>query len=109
MSQKKPKNLKPVAPVATPAAAPAEKAPTYTFSTQPKSDTAHLPFGKENFLHVGIGIGLVILGYILMAGEEFKDAKEFSLALNVSPFFTVGGYLYILYGILRRSKKKGDA
>ncbi|MCE3007317.1 MAG: DUF3098 domain-containing protein [Bacteroidetes bacterium] len=66
----------------------------------------HMPFVRENFVHLGIGIALLIIGYLFMSDDTFTDAAEFSTALYIAPFFTIGGYVYILFAILRGHRKR---
>ncbi len=62
-----------------------------------------LPFGKKNYIFLGIGIFLVFFGYFLMSGEEFVDVRDgFSLALHVCPWVIVAGLCVVGYGIMLR-------
>ncbi len=71
----------------------------------PVSAPPELPFTRKNYILVGIGFGLILLGFILMASENFIDATKFSLSLYVSPFLIIGGFAEIIYAILVREKK----
>lgn len=59
-----------------------------------------LPFKKKNILYILIGVGLIVLGYLLMATEDFIDATEFSLSLWVCPVLIIGGHIVVAYGII---------
>lgn len=51
---------------------------------------------------------MVLLGYILMATENFIDATEFSLSLHVSPVLIILGHVVVVAGILYRPKSDGS-
>lgn len=62
-----------------------------------------LPFGKKNYIFIGLGVFLTLFGYWLMAGEEFVDVEDgFSMALHVCPWIIVGGLCVVGYGIMLR-------
>lgn len=59
-----------------------------------------MPFGMLNYLICGGGLLMVILGFYLMAGEKFIDAKEYSRALYVAPPVIIIGFAVIAVGIM---------
>ncbi len=62
-----------------------------------------LPFTKENYYLLLIGVGVIILGYILMEIGGAYDA----LALVVSPIILVIGYCVIIpFAIFYKKKEK---
>ena len=69
-----------------------------------------LPFSKENYVLIAVGIGLLVLGFILMSGggsdnpEVFSD-KIFSFRrLTLAPLVVMGGFGTVLYAILKKPK-----
>ena len=68
----------------------------------PKDDNSILPFGKRNYIIVGIGILMCVLGYYLISTENFIDAREFSVALYIAPPIIVAGLVVVGYGILAK-------
>jgi|AACY02.2.fsa_nt_gi Protein of unknown function (DUF3098). len=64
-----------------------------------------MPFDRKNYLFIIGGVLLVVLGYILLSGEEFVDATEFSIGLYVVPPIMLLGYLVIAFGILRKPEQ----
>jgi len=65
-----------------------------------KKETA-LPFTKVNYYIIAVGIGLIILGFIVMG----EGSVEGTLPLVVAPILLVIGYCIILpIGILYRRK-----
>lgn len=61
-----------------------------------------LPLEKTNFLIIGLGIVVLIIGYILMS----ENSVDGFLPTVVSPILLVLGYCVIIpYGILKKPKK----
>jgi len=64
------------------------------------------PFERINYIIIGIGIIVLILGYILMA----EDTVDGTMATVISPILLVLGYIVIIpYGILKKAKKDQPA
>lgn len=76
--------------------------------------TAHedeLAFTKTNYRLLLIGIGIVILGYILMAGGGSGDPNVFDASeifsdrrITVAPIVCIVGYLFVVYAIMKKTK-----
>lgn len=64
----------------------------------------NLPLKNRNILIILVGVLIIGLGYILMTGEKFIDATQFSMALKVSPVLIMLGHVVVVVGILLRSK-----
>lgn len=62
-----------------------------------------LPFERENFIIIGIGLVVIILGYVALSG----DSVEGFMPLTVAPILLVIGYCVIIpIGIMYRKKEK---
>ncbi len=70
-----------------------------------KENTA-FPLKKKNIGIITIGIIVILSGNILLAGEDFIDARNFSMALYVAPFVLLAGVIIILFGILYSPKEE---
>ena len=58
------------------------------------------PFDKQNFMIIGAGIAVIIIGYIIMS----QNSVDGFLPTVVAPIVLLLGYCVIIpYGILRRS------
>ena len=73
------------------------------------------PLEKKNYMVLAIGIGVIILGYLLMATgiteqPAVTDGKWNNvLAIHVAPIVLVIGYLIIIpYGLIKLFKKNED-
>jgi uncharacterized membrane protein len=71
-----------------------------------------LPFHKENYLFLIIGVALVILGFVLMAGggnenpEVYSDEVFSTQRITVAPLLVLSGFAVVMVGIFRKSKKQ---
>jgi amino acid permease len=63
------------------------------------------PLERENFIIIGIGILLLVIGYIFMS----QNSVDGFLPTVVAPILLVLGYCVVIpYGILKRSRKKAE-
>ncbi len=81
---------------------------------QVKTTTArtYVPlFGKENYRWMLIGLAVIGLGLILMAGGKSKDPNVFDpkevysfTRITIAPILIVAGLVLEIVGILKKSK-----
>lgn len=74
-------------------------------------DKNNLAFTKANFILLAIGMGIVIIGFILMSGggssETTFDPAVFStMRVKVAPVITLVGFLGIIYAIVHKPKNE---
>ncbi|MBR3626935.1 MAG: DUF3098 domain-containing protein [Bacteroidaceae bacterium] len=67
-------------------------------------------FNKTNFLLVGIGTVLVILGFCLMAGpgttlDHFEPDIFSARRIRVAPVISLIGFIVMLVGVLYKKKE----
>ena len=74
-------------------------------------------FGKENYKWMMIGLGLIVLGFILMMGPDANtvDGKFdpnswnediFSIRrVRIAPFLVISGFVVQVFAILKRPSK----
>ena len=61
------------------------------------------PLEKENFMIIGLGIALLIVGYILMS----QNSVDGFMPTVVAPILLVAGYCVVIpYGILKKPKSE---
>jgi hypothetical protein len=76
---------------------------------QPSS--ADLAFGKENYILMIIGIVLIIVGFILMAGGKMEDPAAFNpeifsfRRITLAPVVVMLGFAIEVYAIVKKSKE----
>ena len=64
-----------------------------------------MPFGKDNFILMAIGFGIIVLGYILMSGDT--DIYSFE-KITLAPIIVMFGYAFEAYAILKPTKQQKD-
>lgn len=80
-------------------------------STTNNNNTTKFLFGKENYTLMFIGLGVIILGFILMSGGKSADPKVFNEAeiysatrITIAPILVIIGLIIEGYAIMRKSK-----
>ena len=71
----------------------------------------NLAFTKKNYILLAIGMIIIIAGMILMSGsgstEEAFNPDIFSVRrIKVAPAVCFAGFVFIIYGIMAKSKNK---
>ncbi len=66
-----------------------------------------MPFGKNNYQLILIGIGVILLGFILMSLDQEEFGFGF-LGLTLGPIILFLGFMIEFYAILRTPKKTDD-
>ena len=71
-------------------------------------------FTKENYKLLLIGIGIIIVGFLLIMGGGSEDPNEFNPAifnaqrLYVAPIVILAGYMFLIYAIMKKPKKGAE-
>jgi len=65
--------------------------------------------GKQNLLLIGIGVAIVILGFLLMMGApsgqtEFNPDIFSFRRIVLAPGIALLGFIFVIFGILKKSK-----
>ena len=65
---------------------------------------------KLNLILMAVSVGIIVLGFALMAGEpsgEVYNPDIFSFRrITLGPMISLAGFVFMLFAILFRSKKK---
>jgi hypothetical protein len=70
---------------------------------EPKTPKFQVPFTRKNYIAFAVGLGLLILGYVLLAQ---RPADGF-LSRTLAPILLVLGYCVVFpYAIMARQKPK---
>ncbi len=67
-----------------------------------KRKSTKMVFVRKNYLLLLLGLGLVIVGYVIMRLENEVDGF---ISLYVAPLLILGGYLEVMYAIFYREKE----
>jgi len=69
-----------------------------------------MAFTATNYKLMLIGLGIVIIGFIMMSGggngdpNSFDESAIFSVRrITVAPIVVLAGYLFVVYAILKKS------
>ena len=67
-------------------------------------------FDKTNFILLAVGMAIIILGFLLMTGpgstEGYFEPDIFSVRrIKIAPAICLFGFVFIIYGILKKPKK----
>lgn len=92
-------------PVALPVTPTTRTAPIRSSVIQPAQPTtsAALPFGRQNYVLMLAGIGIILAGFFIMS----LDKEEFGfgfLGLTLGPIVVMSGFVLEFFAILARPK-----
>jgi hypothetical protein len=116
-----PSKANPATPPAKPVGAvPVVKPATGTPVTAVKKATAYQPlsflFTKENYLWMGIGAGVIVLGMLLMMGGKNENLNTFdynvvysTTRVTIAPILILAGLMIEVYAIFKTPKQKETA
>lgn len=74
----------------------------------PAASSADFPFTRKQYLWLGIGLVILVIGYVLMSGGASDDPEVFSYEIfsmrriTLAPVVVLTGYATIFYAILKR-------
>lgn len=67
-----------------------------------------MPLTKKNYILIAIGLAVIVLGFVLMAGGGSDRLDEFNYAMfswrriTLAPILVVGGFAFEIYAVLKR-------
>lgn len=72
-------------------------------------DKRNFAFDKGNFIALGVGLLIILIGFVLMSGGETTttayDPSIFdAMHIKVAPIVTFVGFVSIIYAIVRKPK-----
>ena len=74
-----------------------------------KQDKQQFLFGKENYLLMGVGLAVIIVGYFLMSGGKSQDPNVFNekeiysfARITLAPLLVLLGLLIEGYAIMKK-------
>ncbi len=74
------------------------------------NDEKKMPFGRDNYLWVIIGIAFIFIGFILMIGGGSNDPDAFNEAIfsfrriTLAPILVLAGFGIEIYAIMKKPK-----
>ncbi|MBQ8863521.1 MAG: DUF3098 domain-containing protein [Rikenellaceae bacterium] len=73
-----------------------------------KNNEGKMALGKKNLIMMAIGVAVIVLGFILMAGGGSDDPTVFNYEMfsfrriTLAPILVVGGFAFEIYAIMKR-------
>ncbi|MCC5921098.1 MAG: DUF3098 domain-containing protein [Cyclobacteriaceae bacterium] len=65
----------------------------------------HFPFSRTNYILMGVGLGIILLGFIIMSIDSADYGFGF-LGLTLGPVVLFLGFLFQFFAILYNPKKQ---
>jgi hypothetical protein len=62
------------------------------------------PFSKKNYLFLFLGLGLIVLGFVIMGMDATPHGNGF-MGLTLGPIITLSGFVLEFYAIFAKSSK----
>ena len=75
-----------------------------------QSNETKMPFGRDNYLWVLIGIAFILIGFLLMIGggsdnpDVFNEAIFSFRRLTLAPILVLAGFGIEIYAIMKKPK-----
>ena len=79
-----------------------------TEQNPPQTENPKMPLTRKNYILLLAGFGIILLGFVLMAGGGSDSPDEFNYAMfswrriTLAPILVVGGFVMEIYAILKR-------
>ena len=74
-------------------------------------NNAEFAIGKKNFKYIAIGVGILIIGFLLMTGGKSDNPNVFNpeifnfRRITLAPIIVVGGFAFIIWAIMKKPKE----
>jgi hypothetical protein len=62
------------------------------------------PFSKKNYLLLFLGLGLIVIGFVIMGMDATPHGNGF-MGLTLGPIITLSGFVLEFYAIFAKSSK----
>jgi len=75
------------------------------------SQDVEFAIAKENFKYIAIGVGILVIGFLMMAGGKTDDPSVFNpdifsfRRITLAPIIVVGGFGFIIWAIMKKPKE----
>ena len=79
-----------------------------TNKTEQKQLSDDFALGKQNYKLLAIGFGVIILGFVLMAGGGSEDPNVFNAdvyslrRITLAPIVVLAGFIFEVYAIMKK-------
>ena len=75
------------------------------------SSDVEFAIGRENFKYIAIGVGILVIGFLLMIGGFSEDPNVFNpeifsfRRITLAPIVVVSGFMFIIWAIMKKPKE----
>jgi hypothetical protein len=79
-----------------------------------KEKNDEFALGPKNYKMIAIGFGIIILGFILMAGGKSNDPKVFDPAIfsfrriTLAPLVVLFGFIFEIWAIMKKTETETE-
>ena len=79
-------------------------------TSKPEIDESGFAISKGNFKYIAIGVIILVIGFMLMAGGKSSDPNVFNpeifsfRRITLAPIVVVGGFGFIIWAIMKKPK-----
>lgn len=83
-------------------------------SLKNSSNDKKMTLSRKNYALMAIGLGIIILGMVLMAGGGSDDPEVFNYdmfswrRITLAPIIIIAGFAFEIYAIMKRFDKKDE-
>ena len=73
-----------------------------------KEIESKMALGKKNLVMMAIGVAIIVLGFVLMAGGGSDDPNVFNYEMfnfrriTLAPLLVIGGFAFEIYAIMKK-------
>lgn len=73
-----------------------------------KEIESKMALGKKNLVMMAIGVAIIVLGFVLMAGGGSEDPNVFNYEMfsfrriTLAPLLVIGGFAFEVYAIMKK-------
>lgn len=73
-----------------------------------ENNNQRMPFTRKNYYMMLIGLGIIVLGFVLMSGGGEHTATEFDESIfsfrriTLAPIVVIAGFVFEVYAIMKR-------
>ncbi len=75
-------------------------------NTRPDPENPKLPLVRKNYLWLLAGFGIILLGFVLMAGSDSPEEFDYAMfswrRITLAPLLVVAGFAVEAYAIMKR-------
>jgi hypothetical protein len=80
-------------------------------NVEQKPEDGRFPLTRLNYKLLAVGLGIIILGFVLMIGGKAEDPTGFNpeifnfRRITLAPMLVLGGFLFEIFAIMYRGKR----